>query len=553
MTKTFRMHLWRVLWYLFWGVFVNALSMWVFGPLVQDLAAAGILALGLIVVGWLTTLHKSIRRPWIAYTIMSLLLGQGLDSLTFASTGKAVSITIAMALGLFIAAVWFGRVKWLPLLFGTVGIIVANLILPFGDWPFLTQFGIIQQSRVSLNLHDMEATPFDVIHTSTGDAIITLSEYIPSASLLEQLTSQATDSPDALANILQTAHGEYQFVELKMVGGHLVKSAPTPQDLAKVNPLKLVKSFFPYELAHWYVVNGQVSEYLTPYLTSAQAVEVGVDPSAYAASLQAISNRAVQDEISNWNQVLTQLGVHRTTSGLTVENGRLTGSFQGQNIDVPVQSSSLVGVGHFTSTASSQALLVGDNNIQVVDLSEKRVVSTFKGNASTPVPNDVLFGPLKAGGRDAVFVNSSPAYILTVDSTGQWHKAYTATSSSFRFETVVANGTKAPEILTDDPSMLRNTPTRYFSAYRYVSGSNASGHLERDWRVFRTNVVDVTPVTLTKGGSEDIAVGIYGTGEYIILHQSNVPVLPMSCIAFAIILVGGWMLRLRRREERDSE
>lgn len=553
MNKTLLVQMQRIVWYVFWGVFVNALSVWVFGPLVKDLAMYGVLALGFIAVIWLTTIRKAKRKSWISYTLLSLLLAQGLSALTYTSLEKTVLVTVVMSLGLFIIGLWFARIHWLPLLAGTVGIIVANLILPFSDWPFLTQFGIVQQSRVSINPSDMAAAPFDVIHTSTGDAIITLSSYIPSSALLQQLTSQATDSPDALANVLQASQGEYEFVELKMVNGKVVKETPTPEDLAKVNPLQLVRSFFPYQLGHWYAVNGQVSEYLTPYLSSDQAVEVGVNPATYATSLQALSNEAVQTELANWDQVLTQLGVQPQNDGLVVENGLLTGSFGGHTISIPVQASSFVGVGHFTSTTSSQALLVGDNDLQVVDLSQRRVVATFKGTAATPIPNDVVFGPLTSGGRDAVFVNASPAYVLSIDHAGQWHQVYKATSSSFRFETVMTNGNGTPQIITDDPSMVRNTPTRYFSAYRYVPDGGVSGHLVRDWRVFRTNVVDVTPITMSTGGSKDIAVGIYGSGEYLILHKSNVPVLPMSCVAFAIILVCGWVLRWKRGKERDAE
>ncbi|WAH35446.1 hypothetical protein [Alicyclobacillus dauci] len=541
----------RVIGYLLWGVFVNALAVWLIGPLVQDLAVYGVLAVAAIVLVWLTSIYPRARRPWISFTLFSLLLGQGLSALAFSSFAKTIVVTVVMALGLFIIAMWFGRVRFVPLFFGTVGIIVANAVLPFSDWPFLTQFKVVEQSRLHINPHDLDDAPFSVIHTPTGDALITVNGFVPSTELLQQLVGQATDTPDALQNVLQTASGEYQFVEFKDVNGHLERTTPSPQDLAKANPLQLIPSIFPFQLAHWYVVNGQVDEYLSPNLPSNQAVEAGMDPAAYASTMEAVSNQAVQVELTDWRNALSQLGVQPQQSGWYIQSGHLNGTYNGKSVSIPVNATSVVGQGHFTSVGANEVLLVGNNDLQVVDLDKQQVISTYRGTSQNPVPNDVMCGPLTRGGTDAVFINASPAYILTVDGTGSWKTVYTATSPTFRFETVLSDA-GTPQIVTNDPSAVRNAPTRYFSAYHFVPSANGhSGQLQRDWRVFRTNVVNVTPITLSNGGAHQLAVSIYGTGEFLVLQKYNLPVLPIALIVLGVVIVGGWVVRIRAKKEGD--
>lgn len=552
MNKNLLTEVGRILWYLFWAIFINIVYVWILRPLVQDLAIYGVLIVVALIILWLTSIPKAWRRPWIVYTMMALLLGEGLATLAFGSLKTSTLGTVVMCLALLIIARFFGRVRVLPAFFGVVAIVIAELSLPLDDWAFLDHFRILQDSRVHITLQNMPDAPFAVIHKSSGDAIITVDGYLPSPTDLQQLALSATDSPDALYNVLQTASGEYHLVELEEQNGSLVKTTPTPQDLAKVDPLQLVEAFFPYEFAHWYVSDGQISEYLTPYLDDRDAMETAVDPASYASSVQVFSNQAAEEEIDQWNQCLEQLGVQPQTSGLNVVNGKLTGLDKGKTVSVPIDASTVVGMGHFTTKSDDQVLLIGNNELHVVDLATGKVVATYKGTVANPVPNDVKIGPLEAGGTDAVFVNASPAYILTVDSSGTWHQVYTATSPTFRFETVMADGHANPQIVTNDPSMLRDVPTRYFSAYHFVSGKGGKGQLVRDWRVFRTNVVNVTPLHLTASGAQELALDIYGTGEYIVIKKMNAPLLSVAAILLALIIVGGWVLRATRGKGGDA-
>lgn len=539
--------------YLLWGVFANALFRWIIAPLIQDLAIFGVLIVALIVVFWISSILPAIRRRWISFTLFSLILGQGLSIIALSSPLKAVALGAVMVIGLFIIAFWFGKVRFLALLAGTVGIVAASLWLPFTEWPFLTQFKVSHHGKVHIQIHDMPEAPFDVIHTKNGDEVVTVDGYKPSKALLQQLVEQATHSPSALQDVLQTAHGQYRLVVIKDANGRTVTSAPTAKDLALVNPLHLVSAFLPYEVAHWDVVNGHVSEYLTPFMQSRDAVALSLNTASYSQSIRTLTAQAVNYELKNWNGMLQQLGVHPQHSGWFIESGHLVGSYNGKSVRARVSANAVVGVGHFTSTAHQQVLLVGDNQLQIFDPATGKVVSTYKGTTKQPVPNDIVIGKLTQSGPDAIFVNASPAYVIEAQSGGSWKTMYTATSRSFRFETVMNQDGKNPEIVTNDPSKIRNSPTRYFSAYRFVPGpADHQGQLEREWRVFRTNVVNVTPAQLSRNGTEQLIVGIYGTGEYLVLQKTHLPIVVTSYIVLSILICAGWLLRLRRRKGGQS-
>ncbi|SIS91119.1 hypothetical protein [Alicyclobacillus vulcanalis] len=539
------------IWYAFWALFANAVYVWILRPLVDDLALYGVLAVMAIVLLWMTSLKRPIRRRWLIYTLFALMVAEGYSSLAFASKLKQALVAVAMLLLLWILALIMGRVRPVASLLGGACVVAAQVFLPLNDWAFLTHFRVLQDAQVNLRVQNSPEAPFAVIPVTGGQAIITIDSHVPTKQELEQRAMAATDSPDALYNALQTAQGEYEIVELKSVGGRLKKEVPTPQDLARVNPLDLVRAFFPYELANWYVDNGRVYEYLTPFLTDQQAVEAALDPAAYPASFQAIANQASAKEIANWDDCLAELGVKPDRAGVYVSDDRLMGLGSNHGAHVTMQAESVVGEGHFTSTQDEQILLVGDNSLHVYDVNLGKIVASYEGSADNPVPNDIRIGPLVRGGRDAVFVNASPAYILTVDPQGTWRRVYTAPSQSFRFEAVLTGVQPYPEILTNDPSYIRNSPVRYFSAYRFVPSSNGTGQLVRVWRVFRTNVVNVTPLHLAGVPNEVLALDIYGTGDYLVISPSHAPVLPAACIVLAAIIVGGWLYRPRREGEED--
>jgi len=524
-------------WVLFasWALFVNAINEWILGPMVKDFAVFGVFVVVMLLVLWLVSIPKAKRRSWIGFTIFSLLLGQGMSSVAYYPVHTRVGLEILMFVGL-LTVVWaFTRIRILTLLAPSLAVLLANAYLPISEWPFLTHFEVVQDGRLGLVPSDMPALPFAQISTSTGSAFITLELTKPNQIALKTLTDEATKSPNALEDVLRTAKDEYRLIKISQVNGHIVQTTPTAADIAKVNPFDLVGSFFPYSSAQWVAFDNQVIQFMVPSHPPESATKLGLETATYPTNMIAFAEQTKQAEITSWQHLLNTLGVQASQPTLTIQNGYLIGQFNGHLIHVPIHGKTIISEGAFTQTGSHQVLIEGANQLQIVDLGtgSGAVVANYKTDANSPLPSDIVTGPLTLGGTNAIFVNATPAYILQVRTDGRVKTIYTAPNPSLRFEADIHfAGEATPEIITDDPSYIRNAPTRYFTSYTY-----RTGQLYRNWRVFRTNVVNVHPIQFTKEGTQYVAVAIYGTGQFLILKRTEWPVIPI-----ASGLLGVWIL-----------
>jgi hypothetical protein len=533
--------------YLLWSVFVNACNIWLLTPLVQDYGILGVVADVLIVVIWLLGLPSSHRRRWVTFTLFSLLLGQGLASVTGDELAKRIVLAVVMCLALIGLTWWFGRVRPLRLLLTAVVLVVVNSLVPFTQWPFYTHFWIVRNGTLSVSNAAFHALPFAEIPTSSGEAVITLEQLNDSKTDFLKTAAQAGTASSSLADLLASYGNRYRLVELKCTSsGQLETTAPTVQDLEKLNPNQL-NPMFPFTIAHFSVENGMVVEYFAPAVDPAKQVEMGVRPAQLPENAMALSLNVQKEQEENWQSVLQQLGGTEDPSSLRIQGGVLSGVVNGHDIDVPVSANRVVGTGSFTAPGQSQLLVEGMNTLQVVSLQGKgKVLATYHGSSALPLSNDLFVGPVDASGRDVVFVNGSPATILEAQSDGTWRQLYQAPDLSFRFETsVLFAGDKQPEIITDDPSVLQPSTTNYFTSYTY-----RDGNLVRNWRVYRTNVSNVQSVQFRKGGPTYLLTGIAGTGQYILLQRHRLPVVPAASVLLAIVIAAGWLWRWRENTRR---
>lgn len=530
----------------FWALFVNAINIWMIGPLVQDFAIYGVVAVFLIALLWIASIPSSQRFKWIAFTIFCLMLGQGLSTIAFYPLSSRIPLGIVLFLGLFIIGLLVSKYGWRKLLLSSVALVLINLLLPISEWPFLTHFEIVKYGRFSLNPTDIPALPFAPISTAQGNALITVKRVLPTQQELTTLATNAVNSPNALENVLRNDKDEYELVKISMDHGHLSETPATAEDLAKVAPWQLVRSFFPFTTANWTVMNHHVIQYMSPTLPPDSATALSLEPASYGVNMVAVAKYAWQKEDNHWNDMLANLGVLAKQPNLQIQKGHLTGIWQGKPIHVAVHGTIILGTGSFTQVGSQQVLVEGADILQIVDLGSGKIVATYRTDAAHPLPNDIVYGPLTTGGTDAIFVNDVPAYILQAHKNGVIDKIYTAPNASLRFEAVMQfPGDQNPEIITDDPSLIRNSPTRYFTSYTF-----RNDNLYRNWRVFRTNVVNVTPIQFTNSGPEYIALSIYSTGQYLILKRSFLPVMPIS-IGLLVICIGiGFGLRYRERRRK---
>ncbi|MCL6445742.1 MAG: hypothetical protein K6T83_20220, partial [Alicyclobacillus sp.] len=288
--------------------------------------------------------------------------------------------------------------------------------------------------------------------------------------------------------------------------------------------------------------------------TPLELTRMALDSANEPADVVALAARAEHLELTDWRQFLQSMGVSWQRPPLIVQGHVLTGRFDGRSIRAHVAGDEIIGYGSFTQAGTHQALIEGPNILQIVSLDTPNgaVISTYRGPASAPIPNDVKVGAVDNSGKDVIFVNDVPAYILQANRNGSWQRLYTATSATFRFEGSVRFANESTrELITDDPSYMRNNPTRYFTSYTYrvVDGK---GELVRNWRVYHTNVVNVTPIQFTPNGPTYIAADIYATGEVLVLLRHHWPVVPLTSGALACTIAYGYLLRGLSRRRRAA-
>ncbi|MBX5436739.1 MAG: hypothetical protein IRZ33_05915 [Alicyclobacillaceae bacterium] len=532
--------------YLLWAVFVNACNVWLITPLAQDYAVLGILAIFFVVVAWLTSVPAAGRRKWIPFTLFSLFAGQGFSSIAYYDWPSRVKLSLVIGLGLILVARVFASIRWSALVSSAAALWLANLYLPLADWSFFTHFRVAYYGRENVLPSDILALPFATVRTADGRmAIVTLTRAKENHTDVEAAVSAAGATPDDLAQVVGSFGHRYTLVEVSLKDGKFVQTPAPPAAVAQIDPNQLVSTFFPFARAYWAVEHGQVIQYMANSLSAVQLARLANAPAGYPANVLALAKRTEQQELADWGHLLDELGVTPSVAGLSVRDGRLTGVLAGRRVDVPVQTSAVIGVGSFTKPGTREVLLEGANELEIVSLDTPggQVVSTYHGSADHPLPNDIRFGPIDNSGRDVIFVNAAPAFILKASATGPWQVVYEAPNTSFRFEGSVRwPPDQTPEIISDDPSYVRNVPTRYFTSYTY-----RSGELYRNWRVYHTNVVNVEPIQFDPHGPTYIVAAVYSTGKFFILQRHFVPVVPITAVVLGLVIVSGWVIRIRRR------
>lgn len=532
--------------YLFWALFVNACNVWMIKPLVQDFSILGVAAVMAIVALWWTSLPRSSRRKWVTFTLFSLFLGDGISELTLKSPFVAVSMGILMVLGLIVVAWWFARVRVRFLFATSILLVLANLALPVDEWPFLTHFWITYHKSLHMQTTDMTAPPLSVIQTTTGNAVVSLNNIDETDAQLQKIAETEGDSNDSLENLLRNYGHRYEFVELVQQNGHFQIVQLPAKDLGSIEPLQFDNSFFPFMRAFWSQQGNQVVQYMAPAQSPRTVASIVNEAGNVPTNLNALGAETQNQELADWKRLLGSSNVS-VKAHLMVIEGHLVGPFEGKTVNIPVTGSTVLAMGSFTTPNVHEVLIGGANMLQVVSLDRGKVVSTYHGQIANPLPNDVVVGPLDNSGRDSIFVNASPAFILQANETDTWRTLYKAPNVSLRFEAAVKfAGDNTPEIITDDPSVMRNSPTRYLSSYTYRDGQ-PEGQLYRNWRVYRTNVENLHTVQFTPDGPTYLVLATYLSGKIFVLSRHDLPVMPTTVGLLGLIVLAGWMTRLRRK------
>lgn len=548
-----RMNRFRIDWLLFlaWALFINLCNLWLIGPLVQDYSILGVVALFIIAGVWFASIPPRFRKKWLTFTVYSILLGTGIDSLTFYPTGHKIAWMVIMSVAMMVAAFAYARIRLLSLTVAALGVILCNLWLPYEDWTLLSHFRILYYGKAGLNPADMPSLPMVVVPTKDGQhVLVTLSNFKESKDSVLQAVQAAGRSPNDLHNVVESLGHRYQLVEVAEQNGKFALSSVRPSDLAAMDPAALFSSSFPMRVADWTVDQGKVIQYSSASNTASELTKLTNNPADYPSNLLAASEHVMDLNLAHWSDLLKTLGVSRS-QGLSVTGGMLSGTWNGHTISLPVAATEVVATGSFTSAHASEALLEGANRLQIVNLTDGTgaLVSTYVGSVNSALTDDIRVGPVDATGQDMIFVNGSPAFILRASATGAWQDIYTAPpQSSLRFEGSVAFGQdKTPEILTDDPSLMRATSIRFLTSYTL-----RDGQLVRNWRVYHTNLVNVYPVQFTPSGPTDLVLSVYNQGKFFVLSRHFIPVVPLTSGLLGLSVAIGFVIRLRKGERRHA-
>jgi hypothetical protein len=534
-------------WLLFiaWVLFVNAVDTWLITPLVEDYAIEGTVVVFVIVLLWLTSIPKTWRKKWISFTLFGLLLGQGLSDISSYPLHTRIPLGLLMCVGLLIVTYWFSKLRFSTLVVSTLTVVIVNSALPISEWPFLTHFDVVYYGRMNFDPADMSSLPLTVVDTGHGQAVVTVNNVKENRVQFEKNAENALDTPDALSNYLHAYRHRYTLIEVTEQGSHFTVKPASPDVVAKINPDKLVGAFFPFTRAYWTVSGNQVLQYMTPAETPRNFMLMSMFPADFPSNVSGLAVQTDNRERANWQSLLDTLGVASPAPSFKIENGVLTGNFGNRTIHVPVHATHVLYEGSFTAPNAHELLVQGVNRLQVISLDEGsgRVVADYQGTVNMPLVNDIVIGHIDNTNRDAIFVNSSPAFILEATTSGPWKTLYTAPNPSLRFEgSIQFAGDRTPEIITNDPSFVRDTPTRYFSSYTY-----RDGQLYRNWRVYRTNVVNVHTVQFEQGGPSYLVASIYSTGKFVVLKRHYWPIVPMTSGLLTLVVLCGWVIRFRNR------
>lgn len=527
--------------YLFWGLFVNACNVWIVKPLVLDLAIFGVAAVLIIVVLWMTSIPRAYRKAWIVFTLFCLLIGDGFSELSSRPILSGVLLGIVMIVGLTVLARLFVRVPVRRFVGTALLLVVANIALPVNEWAYLTHFWVAYHTTLGLKSSDMNAPPLTVIQKPSGTAVVSLNNVKESDKQLQKIAQTTGDTSDSLENLLRNYGHRYAFVELVQKNGHFHLTSMPVADLGAIDPLQFDNSFFPFMRAFWSQEGNQIVQYMAPSQSPRTLTAIINQAANSPANLNALGVDSQRQEMADWQRLLGNDGIPQT-SQLSVQNGRLVGVYQGIHLSVPVDGQSVVATGSFTAPHAHEALITGANILQVVSLDRQTVVTTYHGSPQHALPNDMVVGPVDKSGQEDIFVNASPAFILQANAAGKWTTLYNAPNDSLRFEAAVQfQSNESPEIITNDPSFVRNSSVNYLTSYTYQNGD-----LVRNWRVYESNSVNIRPVQFSAGGPTYLVTGTNMSGKIFVLKRHQIPVLPITAALLGIFIIAGWAMRLRR-------
>lgn len=498
-----------------YSVFLVALNQLVAIPLMLDFSYIGLLVLTAAAVLGYFAVPRAWRRFFALFSLLILLTGYGIQSVYSDSLWRRFLEFPLMLLILGWIAASYGRIKWRYTLtvFSVLAVMLAAV--PLSEFPFYAKFRLVYKSE------HLDRRPIFPIYpiVNRGSNLYTIGDL---RKLTDKELKEATPDPKENRDLPAAA------AKLKNQLEHVDVLRFAPDDGYRKHPVAKEEmaalpftSFglagFPYYTSSWTIEGDGVKQHFTPVDDPKTVLTSFLDPLSVTVAMDERAARSQAASRKNWADTF------------------------GTDTRPQSAGAALVGQGKFLPEGGTQLLLVGNNELRLVDGTSPNAapIAVYKGTWEEPVTRNLTVGDIDGDGIEEVLVNSTPAKILKIGQNRTWETIWESGKKSLRFEFVEPRPGQKPLIVVQDPSAVRNQDTRFLSGYTWNNGQ-----LIREWRVFKTNLLFPAPI------SPDTWIsGYYESPNLYVLKPISVPWPAVLSAIYAALALAGYGYQLAQRRE----
>ncbi|MFC4769485.1 FG-GAP repeat domain-containing protein [Effusibacillus consociatus] len=501
-----------------YAVFLVAFYQLIVTPLLLDLSYIG---LAILIAGTALAFF-AVPRPWrrtfSLLSILILLVSYGLMHI-FADylIWKLINLPVMFLLLGWIASSYAG-ITWRSTLTVFTAVTVLLSVVPLPEMAFYGKLRIEHETEA------LDLRPIFPVYplVNQGSTLYTLGDF---RKLTDQEIKEAQIDPKERPPLV-SAEKQRQQLENVDVLRFLPTEGYEKQLVSKEEMSSLpFPSFglagFPYYASSWTIENGAVKQHFTQADSPQTVLTSFLDPLTVTIAMDDRANRSVDTSRKNWENTF------------------------GREARPQYPGATLIGKGKFLPDGSTQLLLLGNNEIRLINEASPTdsPIATYKGSWEQPIARNLVIGDIDGDGLDEVMVNSTPAKILKLNRDRNFEQIWESGKRSFRFEFVTKQeGTNQPLIVTQDPSLIRDQETRYLTGYTWQNGE-----LRREWRVFKSSLLFPFPV------SDDTWVsGSYGRPRIIVLKPMDMSVPAILTGIYAALVLAGYGCQIVQRRERRN-
>jgi len=533
--------------YALWAVLFYQLA---FTAWTLEYSVLGVLFVLAASLAFIYAFPRGDRKVVVRFTMFSIMVSIGIASFASESmTWRIIDFIVFLALTLILGR-FLVKVRTLNLFFVIIAITLLQVWVPLRDLSTLAYFDVRYIGHLASPDPQVPSLPVAAIPDPTRlglQEIVTLRGHTPVKDEAQNLINLSNANPGnsaSILNALKELQHSYDVIAVRPGRTRLITHYATTQELSQLPFSALGLIDFPFTTAHFLNVQNHTRMYLSLSASPGSLLSTLLSPATVATSVANLGLQTAQAEQSNWRTVTGHTSDQ--TAGLSIQNGYLTGVFNGAPVHFRTTGVAVLGVHHMLPPANgggSQAIVEGNNTIQVVALppAKPRVIATLHGSYLHPLTMDVVFADLTGTHQDALLVNTVPAQIFQLSSAGSWQRLWVSGRDSFRFETVF----KRPGgdlLIANSPSLMNAAKTRYLGGYVY-----RNGQLVRVFRVYHGNFVDLHTVHVSSPTQQELLTSVYSHQEIMLLGPQVLPWMLLVEIGYGLTLLVGIVRRIKGR------